>query len=453
MAEKKDPYNGPFAGPAGMSPWEAFRYGQSDEAIARWKADQAKKTAGTKAAGTKAAGTNQKAAKPAVASSPTPSLFDNPVKHDKKWTDYQATQRGVPFGPTAAERDNPLTDMIRGFNNYVGDWGRLTEQKSPGGGYGDFIFGRNPRQEVGPQNTQNTQEQGDIWGILSGYGDLAKGLRKPEDPGKTFAMYLQEALGLMGGAQRINYDPERDTLRQNAGENDARLEAMYRQLRGSIDDDAAGLSSAYQGARDSTRDSTDTAVSHAQAATDAANSRNDQILANLGIEEAMGGQVANGTDLSSQTARQVADQASRGAASEQRLASNEATALAHNTNIGNAAGLEGSLQRAGNQSRLMSLLANIDMQEQRENAGFQQNQFSQNVDLANNLVGFDRYNQERKDQLQMAAQEMASKNQPKPLPDLGTMLQALGQDASWLTDDPQSAARLLDVMRKLNIVT
>lgn len=436
---KDDEYNGPLKARGGMSPLDALRYGQNDAGYAKWQAAQKAKMAGAK----------QKAAKPAVASSPAPNLFDNPVKHDKKWSDYQATQRGVPFGPTAAERDNPLTDTIRNLNNYIGDWGRFTEQKIPGGGYGDFIFGRDPRQEVGPQKTQ---DKGDIWGILSGYGDLAKGFKKPEDLGKTFAMYLQEALGLMGGAQRINYDPERDTLRRNAGENDARLEAMYRQLRGSIDADAAGLSSAYQGARDATRDSTDNAIRQAQASTDSANARNDQVLANLGIEEARAAQIVNGTDLSSQTAHQIADQASRGAASEQRLASNEATALAHNTNIGNAAGLEGALQRAGNQSKLMSLLANIDMQEQRENAGFQQNQFAQNVDLANNLVSFDRYNQERKDQLQMAAQEMASKNQPKPLPDLGTMLQALGQDASWLTDDPQSAARLLDVMRKLNIV-
>lgn len=272
----------------------------------------------------------------------------------------------------------------------------------------------------------------------------------PEEKQLTLADYLRQAsemLSSSGAGGGVNYDPQRNTLRQNASENDARLEAMYRQLRGSIDADAPVLQQAYQGAIDATQQNTQQAQEQTQAASDAAYARNNEVLSNLGIQQAQGNQIINGTDLASQTARQVGDQADRGQAATNRLASNQATAIQHNTNIGNAAGLEGNLQRASNNARLQSLLAEIDMQEQQQNAGRQDNSFSQQLGLAQELLGFDRYNQERQDNLQMSAAEAAAK-QKTALPNFDQMIQALAARGIAIPEDPRQLATLLDSARR-----
>lgn len=282
-----------------------------------------------------------------------------------------------------------------------------------------------------------------------------------EEKEKTLADYLQQALGLLGGAGiggGVNYDPQRATARQQAGEADARLEAMYRQLRGSIDADAPVLQQGFQQAIDSTAQNAQNAQAQAQAASDNATARNDQVLANLGIQQAAGNQIQEGRDLGTQTAGNIAAMAAKGQAAGDRLVSNQATALAHNTNIGNAAGLEGNLQRAANQSRLASLLADIDMQEQQANQSAGANGFSQQLSLANSLLDFDRYNQERQDNLQQSAISAANdryaaelKNQGAQLPDLGTFLQAMGMSPEDLRNKPRETASLLDVLRKFSI--
>lgn len=338
---------------------------------------------------------------------------------------------------------NFANDTTRNISNW---WGSdVLGEKSPlGGGRGDAMVGSNPAARVGAPGRRlggGFQKNNAYQGGLQGDGDQM-----------TLADYLAMAAEMVGGGGGVNYDPQRNQLRQNASENDARLESMYRQLRGSIDADAPALKQAYQGAIDSTAANSQGAQAQAQAATDSANSRNSEILANLGIEEAMGNIVQNGTDLSSQTARNVGDMATRGQAAGDRLVSNQATALSHNTNIGNAAGLEGNLQRAANQSRLQALLSEIDMQEQQENAAAQQNGFSQQLGLAQELLGFDRYNQERQDNLQMSAAEMASQQgSQKQMPDLGAFLKALGINPEDISKDPAKYASLLGALPKYNV--
>lgn len=288
----------------------------------------------------------------------------------------------------------------------------------------------------------------------------------PVEKEKTLADYLQEAISMIGsqggGGGGVNYDPQRNTLRQNASEADSRLEAMYRQLRGSIDADAPVLQKAYGDARTATAQNTEQALAQTQAASDSATSRNDQVLANLGIEQAAGNQIINGTDLATQTAGAIANQATKGQAAADRLVSNEATAIQHNTNIGNAAGLEGNLQRAGNQARLQALLAEIDMQEQQQNASLSAssgaNSFSQQLQLAQSLLGFDRDKQDREDQLQMSAAEQANaryqaelKAQGSAMPDLGAYLQALGINPADIAKNPQKYGSLLSSLTKFGV--
>ena len=273
---------------------------------------------------------------------------------------------------------------------------------------------------------------------------------------KSLADYLQQALSLIGsGGGGVNYDPQRATARANASEADARLEAMYRQLRGSIDADAPVIQQAYQTAIDSTAQNAATAQAQTQAASDNAQARNDQVLANLGIQQAAGNQIQEGRDLGTQTAGNIAAQASKGQAAGDRLISNQATALSHNTNIGNAAGLEGNLQRAANQAKLNALLAEIDQKEQQDNASLSENGFSKQLSLANSLLDFDRYNQERQDtQDQSLAKLMndrdiaAMKAQSNQAPDLRAMLKMMGVDETWLTKDPKAAASLISALTK-----
>ena len=318
-----------------------------------------------------------------------------------------------------------------------------------------------PPQGIDWRLFQNTAKEG----VKRLPGGIAPGNRQPtEQPAvpdegstaKTLADYLQEAMSLIGGSGGgVNYDPQRATARQNAAEADARLEAMYRQLRGSIDADAPVLQQAYQTAIDATAQNAATAQAQTQAASDNAQARNDQVLANLGIQQAAGNQIQEGRDLGTQTAGNIAAQASRGQAAGDRLVSNQATALQHNTNIGNAAGLEGNLQRAANQAKLNALLAEIDQKEQQDNAALSENSFSKQLSLANSLLDFDRYNQEQQASQEQALAKLmndrdiaAMKAQSNQAPDLRAMLKMMGVDETWLTKDPKAAASLIGALTK-----
>lgn len=345
-----------------------------------------------------------------------------------------STRYGGLFGNIA----NTANDITRMTNNF---WGSeiLGERTPLGGGRGDAKVGSNPVDAIG----RPARQRG---------GNFQKGAYQggAQDPEMTLADYLAMASQLIGGGGGVNFDPQRQTARQNAAENDSRLEAMYRQLRGSIDADAPVLQQAYQGAIDSTAANNTNAQAQAQAATDSANARNNEVLANLGIEQAAGNIIQNGTDLNSQTAQRIGDMATRGQAAGDRLVSNQATALQHNTNIGNAAGLEGNLQRAANQAKLNALLAEIDMEEQQQNASLADNRFSQQMGMAQQLLDFDRYNQEREDNLQMSAAELAAKGQ-NSLPDLGSFLQALGINPQDIAKNPSNYGSLLSSLTKFSL--
>ena len=345
-----------------------------------------------------------------------------------------------------------VNDTAAGIGNLLGDVGAFfgSTKQTPGNGMGDqwkvALESANP--------VYRTPKIAEPW-----RGGMSMDARDPvqpdteQAPAKTLADYLAAASQLMGDARGgVNYDPQRSAARSQAAENDARLEAMYRQLRGSIDADAPVLQQAYQTAIDSTAKNATDAQAQTQAATDAANARNNEVLANLGIQQAQGNIIQNGTDLNTQTAQRMADQATKGQAAGDRLVSNQATALQHNTNIGNAAGLEGNLQRAANQAKLQSLLAEIDMQEQQANQSAGSNALSQKMSLANSLLDFDRYNQEREDGLQQSAAELAAKGQ-QSLPDLGTYLQALGINPEDIAKDPSKYGSLLSALTKFGITS
>lgn len=353
----------------------------------------------------------------------------------------QQAQAPVVVGATQRGQSNPVGDFLNGAQSF----GRNV--------LGPQLLGTDPAKKPAMPGLQGQN----AW-KAPGHR-LAQGPADPAQPEKTLADYLQEAISMIGSqGGGVNFDPQRNMLRQNASEADARLEAMYRQLRGSIDADAPVIQQAYDQAETSTAQNAQSAQAQTQAASDSATARNDQVLANLGIQQASGNQIINGTDLATQTAGAVATQATKGQAAGDRLASNEATALQHNTNIGNAAGLEGNLQRAGNQSKLQALLAELDMQEQQQNASAGQNSFSQQLSLAQTILGYDQDKQDRQDQLQMSAAEQANsryaaelKAQGQQLPDLGQYLQALGITPQEIAANPQKYGSLLSSLTKFGV--
>lgn len=275
------------------------------------------------------------------------------------------------------------TDRIRQSQNLAGDIGIwLSGRKPPKDPFraGDYALG------ITPERAKGTPSRIDV-------SDLPMPSRQtaPSGPplGNTelpsFMDYLRQAMDQVGGVGRVSYDPLRQDARGRSTEYDARIAAMYNQLQNSMRDDGKQLQGTFQGAIDDTAARGADTQQQIQAASNAADDRNLEVLRNLGIEEAQGNIVNEGRDLNTQTADAVADAAARSQISGDALQRNQTSAATHNTNLVGAAGLEGNLQRARIQSELSSLLAQYDMQEQEANRQNQQQSFAQSMGLANSM--------------------------------------------------------------------
>lgn len=126
--------------------------------------------------------------------------------------------------------------------------------------------------------------------------------------------------------------------------------------------------------------------------------------------------------------------------------SNQATALQHNTNIGNAAGLEGNLQRASNQAKLNALLSEIDLKEQQVQRCRRKQWVLEAATSANSSPtrplqpGATRSSQDQALAKLMNDRDIAAmKARSNQAPDLRAMLKMMGVDESWLTKDPKAA--------------
>ncbi|HEY3491699.1 MAG TPA: hypothetical protein VGK43_02030 [Solirubrobacterales bacterium] len=230
----------------------------------------------------------------------------------------------------------------------------------------------------------------------------------------SIAEALARAMQMIGGGGGVNYDPQRQALRERAGEADSRLEAMYRQLQGSYAADAPVIDEFYTDATEGVNTATNQGVSNINAAYDKARADQTAQLAALGIGDAAAVIQNAGQDAGADQAAAVSNLEQNRGANVNQLASDRSAAGAYNKRIGQAAGLEGNLQRATNQSRLSQLLAEIDAQEQQENAALSQSRQSAAMGLASQLVDNDwrerTYRDSRSDaefERQAAAAEMA----------------------------------------------
>lgn len=363
--------------------------------------------------------------------------------------------RGNALGPNAAyapTRDNSFfQDRNRDLLNFFGDstfFGMGPGAGMPqrkGTGFGDFLVGSNPNdtfEAMGRQRRSGFRRQGQ--GTQEGISPL------------SYAEALAQALGMVGGQQGggipfVNYDPERNAARQNASEADTRLAAMYRQLKGSIDADAPVIQASYQQAVDATNQNAGAAQQNIQNANATADARNSEVLANLGIQDAQAQIIGQGRDANTATAAQVADMAAAQQAATTNLTQNQAASVQQNRSIGSAAGLEGNLQRAQNQARLQALLAQIDSEEQNQNASIgAQNQsrgdgaFSTAMQLAGQLYGSNREDIDRQNQLQMQAIEMQQPNRLQSA--LGGLGQLLDPDAGLVKREDLNQDQLIKLI-------
>lgn len=257
----------------------------------------------------------------------------------------------------------------------------------------------------------------------------------------SLAEALARAMAMLPGGGGVNFDPQRQALRERAADSDARLEAMYRQLQGSYAADAPGIAASYDQATAGVNTATDQGVTNINNAYDKARADQTAQLAALGIGDAAAVIAGAGQDAGVDQAAAVSNLEQNRGANVNELASNKQSAATFNTRIGQAAGLEGNLQRAVNQSRLQQLLADIDAEEQSQNAALTNQNRSAAFSLAESLVGEDRWNQQYRDnradadfEKQMAAQELAQ--------------QLRGQTAARF--DPQQAITATDAYFEAN---
>lgn len=211
----------------------------------------------------------------------------------------------------------------------------------------------------------------------------------------SFDDALEQAMKYLtgGGGGGTDFSAVEGQLRKNTSEADARLAAMYRQLRGSIDADAPVLAQQHDQAIGGVNAATDAGVSNINNAY--TNTRNEQTrqLEALGIGDAAAVLAANGGNAARDQEGAVTQLENNRTANVNQLNTNKASAQTYNTNIGNAAGLEGNLQRATLQSRLADKLAEVQTQRSTE----QDNTRQQQLGLAMQLYdrNGDDYNREQ----------------------------------------------------------
>ena len=308
-----------------------------------------------------------------------PSLFGGTVEFGitgsgRQGTTFRPTQNGTGLPGFINTVANNATRNSFNFGQSVYNWAGGYPQAPAGGGAGDARVGRNPNQKI-------SSAGGKKLGSLFGSAYVPKEQAFPEMTQQlSLADALAQAMGLLGqyggddggygysDIPFVNYDPQRNEARGRASEADIRLGAMYDQLTKSIDADEAGINQSYESAISNSNAAGDQGRANAQAAADAARSSNNDVLASLGIQDANAQIIGEGRDLNTQTANQQADMASSQAAVAQNLIQNQASSVQQNKSIANASTLEGNLQRARNSAQLNALLAQIDMEEQGQNA-------------------------------------------------------------------------------------
>lgn len=179
----------------------------------------------------------------------------------------------------------------------------------------------------------------------------------------SWQQYLQDALGMTGGSttdvsnQLAALGGQEGAQRQAASDADAKLKAMYDQLKGSFDADGGTIASQYDTTRDQQAAASDDATNAINNGYQASQDSLTSMLSKLGIGDAAAVAANQGDTLQGDQAQALGTVASNKAASLNNTSAKSASAQDYNRQIGQAAQLEGSTQRAANQQNLAKNLS------------------------------------------------------------------------------------------------
>lgn len=279
----------------------------------------------------------------------------------------QNPQPGVPspvFGSVGDGLQNFLAPMFKGVEGFFGGLGGGGQEQQNRPRRPDTISSQQKILEGQRHAQRGRQQQDRVYANIA-----ARQQQQPEDPKQfaSFADYLRQAQELLAGTEGggVNYDPQRDALRQNAGTADSRLAEIYTSLQQQFANADPAIAQRY------TQSGEDIDLNSAQAANavDTSNTaiRDEQTrqLQALGIQDA----------IANVAPQQAADQANAKQAIERQgqIAGDANTqfgsaARTFNTENQQTAGLEGASKRAGIQTNLLAALADVDASEQDANA-------------------------------------------------------------------------------------
>lgn len=208
-------------------------------------------------------------------------------------SDYAKRAKGTTYTPTKkTEGGNQFvdffkklgTDINREVYNFLGDWspgGNVWTNKPmvSGGGLGDLMEG----------------SREDAW-------FPQKGLEKPDtgtgtDDSRSMQDILGEIMGLMGGGGGGGYGALRGELESQRDRNDARLEAMYRQVADYINALRPQAEQTYAKAAEGYNTAQQQAANAVNMGVDVARQQQANMLKALGIEEAANVASARGEDM------------------------------------------------------------------------------------------------------------------------------------------------------------
>lgn len=209
---------------------------------------------------------------------------------------------------------------------------------------------------------------------------------EPEPQAMSFSDYLALAAQMGVGQGGVDYGGLRSQLQSQAQRGDSALNAMYSQLRGSIDADAPGIAQTYDQTSQGIGENGAAAIKTTNDAANSARQAQTSQLQALGIGDTAAVLAGAGGNAAADQAAAVSNIAQNQAAGQNQAVANKASALNYNTGVGNAAGLEGNIQRANLQADLQAKLAELGIREQEANAGNNDEQ----LQFAMQLMGQDR---------------------------------------------------------------
>lgn len=285
-----------------------------------------------------------------------PSVLGIPLGDPKRTTAYR---KGHGAAGVGAELSNFILDTWRGAANLGSDSADFALGRPAETQLGNRMFGRAPQP----------RKHGEAGRILSKTSQKLPPTEEVSEevaPELSFADYLKMANEMSGGG--ADYSSLMAQLRSNAGEGDARLNAMYSQLQKSFADDAATIGRTYDETAAAQQAAAQAASTSIDAGYNSALDDQQRRFAELGIGDAAAAIAAGSGSTTNDRAFANANVQQLGNISQQQTQANKGSALNYNTQITQAAGAEGATQRALLQQQLGDRLAELQVRQSESDA-------------------------------------------------------------------------------------